>query len=81
MKFISFVLLSVLLGCATAKKIMAPSGNEGYLIQDCSSAEACYEKAAEVCPKGYKLHNNSNDVDSINGQVYTSTTLLIECKK
>jgi hypothetical protein len=86
---ILIVLWSVLAGCATSKDVMAPSGKMAHLIK-CGSAriDLCYEKAAEVCPKGYSI---VADREGANGALVTPgsgigafvlgpSTMFVECK-
>lgn len=73
------ILLS-LLGCATATPIIGPDGTQNQLIS-CSSVEACYEKAREVCGGNYKIVNTNTEVTG--GQNYTGSEikLLVKCDK
>ena len=71
-------ILSVLLlgACTSVKPMMAPSGAQGFKVW-CEIPSQCYDKAAEVCPKGYvieadvKDHWGAGDVDG---------NLIIVCK-
>lgn len=80
MKFFNLILITVLAGCATATKMMAPSGKQGYLIKCSSDISGCYEKAAESCPNGYKIANQDKSVSSYEGNLSTSNSMMIECK-
>jgi len=78
----------VLGGCATSHPIKGPNAKTAYVVKCASSTiDACYEKAAEVCPAGYTmLDRNSNPsgmlVPAGKSMLYSSgpSTLLVECK-
>lgn len=69
--FTILLIAAVLTGCATSKTMTLPSGQIGQSIR-CDGAvltiEACYEKAAEVCPGGYEIINT----DQLAGQISSS---------
>ncbi len=67
---ILFLIIVVIIGgCATSKKIYTSSGGEGYSINCSGSAlnwGMCYEKAGALCgTKGYKVLEKSGDTGSI----------------
>jgi hypothetical protein len=76
--------------CATSKKMMLPSGEQGHSIRCDGTAmswEHCFEKAAEVCPKGYKRFDQ-NQMSGVQQNFYNGTmygtaqrNMLIQCKK
>jgi hypothetical protein len=81
--------LAFLAGCATAKEIQGPNGGKAYFIK-CGSAviDKCYEKAAEVCPKGYTFADRQNNPNSVIVPVGTGfmaahgpNSMLVECKE
>jgi hypothetical protein len=90
------LLLAVLTACATAKQIVGPSGTPAYSIRcGAAVADACYEKAGEVCPNGYTVLNSQGSrylgqigSASVAGSygsatstpIITPNTLLVECK-
>lgn len=82
-----YAVLSSIASCATAKKVMAPSGNLGYSVE-CNgtavSMTSCYEKAAEVCPSGYIIVNQQNRTGFVANPYYVGATsnkgIFIECK-
>ena len=89
LKLVAFTFCPIFLaGCATAKRVMAPSGKMGFSIE-CNgtavSMTSCYEKAAEVCPNGYSIiaqNNSSGIVANPNFIVGTSDKgIFIECKE
>ena len=60
------VATAVLTGCATSRQIQGPDGNPAYFIK-CGSAviDACYEKAAEVCPGGYDMLDRGSNPNAV----------------
>jgi hypothetical protein len=84
----SLALIAILAGCATATETKGPSGSKAFFVK-CGSAvmSACYEKAAEVCPKGYAIVDNQGNPNAfINATGSTAMVvrgpnqLFIECK-
>ena len=82
-----FVLFTLLAGCATSKSIQGPNGTEAFVIS-CrgNNIEDCYEKAAEVCPNGYKFldrgENQNTAVIPVGSSfmaVRGKNKILIEC--
>src|SRR6185369_10729905 len=59
---------ALLAGCATAKPVPLPNGQQGFAIEDCDSMAECYKKAAEVCGGKYEI------VGQESGSVGTVTT-------
>lgn len=47
-------------GCVRTAPVMAPDGSHGILISNCNDSQACYEKAAEICPRGYNVFDRQN---------------------
>ena len=79
-----------LVGCATSREIASgPNGRPIHFIR-CGSAvlEACYAKAAEVCPKGYNLIDQQQAANGIltaptsNSAIFVKgpTSMAVECK-
>ena len=91
MKYIYLVSLFVLVGCASAKQVRGPNGENAYEIQ-CGNAvkNKCALKAADVCPHGYRMlerkSNTYDDTNKVGGlgaleiRADTTTTILIQCK-
>lgn len=74
---VAMCVLVGLAGCTSAKPLMAPSGAQGYKVW-CEVPSACYEKAAQVCPGGYRIEADQKDywgLGDIDGN------LIIVCKK
>ena len=82
--------LVLLAGCAAPiepKPISGPSGQAGYSMQ-CSgmmrTLEACYQKAGEVCPKGYNVVAQNSSVVGLpvagGTMIAPQHSLIIECK-
>lgn len=68
------LLVAALSGCASSTPVMGPSGKTNHSIR-CGAAliNACYEKAAELCPKGY-------DVVDRPTRMVGPNLMMIECK-
>ncbi len=82
------LLILVLMGCATSKEIVLPSGQKGHSI-DCSGSAIpiakCYEKAGELCPNGYNIISGNNDKTvgtNLDGSplFFNNKGILVECK-
>lgn len=75
-------------GCATAKPVPLPNGQQGYAIEDCDSVSECYEKAAEVCGGPYDVVNQSGEtITTVSGAAGVVTAasipqyaMMIQCK-
>ncbi len=82
MKFLIFILF---FGCASSTKVMLPSGENGFSIHCDDDKTYCYEKAQEVCPKGYDIadQDKGSSASMINNTMSMSAnfTMLISCKK
>lgn len=85
---ISLCGIALLTGCATSKPVMGPSGKQAFFIK-CGSAalDACYEKAATVCPQGYAFADKGADgaamIMPVGGNLMAvrgPNTMLVECK-
>lgn len=84
---ISLLLTLAITGCATSRPVMGPNGKLAQVIDGCRTAAQCYEKAAEVCPRGYAFintHETSGVVMTKVGFTYVAvptneTTLFVEC--
>lgn len=91
-----FLILIFVGACTTAKQIVGPSGMPAYSIK-CGATDsgACFEKAGEVCPKGYTILNSqeSRYMGQIGDASFSGTSgfansipiitpniILIECK-
>lgn len=86
-------LVLTIAGCATATEMYGPEG-ERLVSIDCSGAamqmSACYEKAAEVCPRGYRLVERSSETGPLmasGGAGYPFAlsqaqyrSIIVECK-
>lgn len=83
------VLIVVVTSCATSKRMMLPSGEQGYSVRCDGTAlswEHCFEKAAKLCPKGYS-RGDQNQMSGVqqnfsNGSMYGTAqrNMLIQCK-
>lgn len=76
-------LVTFLLGCASASKVMTPSGKMGYSIE-CNgtavSMTVCYEKASDVCPRGYNIIDTNSRAGFSGGYATSHKGIFIECK-
>ena len=91
MKLAFLLLLVVLAGCASAKKVTGPNGEIAYQVQ-CGKAatSACTSKANDLCPHGYdQIDRNSplyDDLTKVGNlgklEIKADTTeyMLIQCK-
>jgi hypothetical protein len=59
MKYLLLIAAAIALGgCATSKQIVGPNGKPAHSIRcGAAAADACLEKAGEVCPNGYVVLN------------------------
>lgn len=70
--------------CSTAQTMKLPNGKLGYYVKCPRSIQNCYEKAAEVCPKGYEVQDKTNN-SKILHYAGTLTTvkkfeMMVQCK-
>jgi hypothetical protein len=76
-------------GCATAKPIPLPNGQQGYSIEDCDSVSECYKKAGAVCGGPYDVVDQSGEtITTVSGSAGVVNALsipqyamMIQCKK
>jgi hypothetical protein len=77
-------LTALLAGCATAKSVPLPNGQQGYAIEHCGSVSECYKLAAKTCGGPYDIVNGSGGaigtVSGAGGSLGTAYSLVIECK-
>ena len=59
--------------------VRGPDGETAQLIR-CGQTEACLEKASEVCPDGYAIRSQGSSVSGVDGNVSSSTEVLVSCK-
>jgi hypothetical protein len=91
-KSLCFVVAAPLLltACASIQpqQFVGPSGKVGYSMR-CSgmgrTLEACYQKAGEMCPRGYSIVERGSSVASIpqannTPLITTRESLVVECK-
>ena len=91
MKKLFLIFLVVLAGCASAKQVKGPNGENAYQVK-CGNAvkSKCTAKAVDLCPHGYiVLDSNSDRYDDLTKvgnagaleiKADTSTYMLIQCK-
>jgi hypothetical protein len=69
--------------CVSVTPVRGPDGEEAHLIK-CPQTEACYERAAELCPGGYVVRSGGTTVSGSvsNGSGFTQSTseVLVSCK-
>ncbi len=81
----SFLLSSLVLllcaGCASHTVAKGPDGQDLHII-NCSDfgIKYCYDKANEVCTKGFVVYDQSNLPYGNQYVVSTSRELIVECK-
>jgi hypothetical protein len=91
MKRLSIVLVAVfLVSCAAIKpkQFIGPNGKTAYSMR-CSgmgrTLDACYQKAGEICPKGYNIidHISGTIALPVNGSIMAAPqyNLMIECRE
>jgi len=91
MKNLIWFLFVVLVGCASAKQVKGPNGENAYQVK-CGNAvkSKCTSKATDLCPHGYRvLERNADRYDDLTKvgsagvleiKADTTTTMLIQCK-
>jgi hypothetical protein len=86
MRALGVLLICVLVqGCAgiEPRSVTGPSGKQAYTMQ-CSglgrTLDACYQKAGELCPKGYNIVDRPAGVVLVEDMATTRYGLVIECK-
>lgn len=73
------LLLLLVFGCASARKVTGPDGTPHQLIS-CSQLGKCYEKAAEKCRGQFKpVETEINEVSGYNGTSTEEIKLLVKC--
>jgi hypothetical protein len=88
---IIFASVIVLAGCASATRYTGPNGETVYQIKCGKAAPSkCTDKAADLCPKGYRVLERNADTYSDTTKIgnagllelHADTTkiLLVECK-
>jgi uncharacterized protein (UPF0548 family) len=65
--------------CVSVSPVRGPDGETAQLIR-CGRTEACFEKASEVCPEGYAIRSQGSSVDGADGNVSSTTEVLVSCK-
>lgn len=76
-------------GCATAKPVPLPNGQQGFAIENCDSMAECYKKAAETCGGKYAVIGNGSEttpVVSSGGGIVSATAIhqyniMVQCEK
>ena len=81
----------ILAGCASAKQVKGPNGEDAYLVKCGNLAKGkCTEKATDICPHGYNvLDRNADRYDDLTKvgnagaleiKADTTTIMMIQCK-
>lgn len=76
--------VALLAGCTTVTEVKGPDARPAYVVE-CHNHEAeCYQKASEVCPKGYSMVSNKVGTTGIplatGGSIATPDhSLVIQC--
>lgn len=91
MKSLFLMLFILLAGCASAKQVRGPNGESAYQVKCGNAAKSkCTAKAADLCPRGYRvLERNADRYDDLTKvgsagaleiKADTTTTMLVQCK-
>ena len=75
-------------GCTTSSPILAGNGARVFVVKCSATAlDACYEEAANVCPKGYNMvehhANPATMIVPVGGSVAavsTPNSMVIQCR-
>lgn len=60
MNLLLMIIIAAVSGCATSRQIIGPNGKPAHSIRcGAAAADACLEKAGEVCPGGYAVLNSN----------------------
>lgn len=86
-----FLLLSLAMGCTTVswRPINVSNGDNGWMVDCQGNMPACFNKAEELCPAGYRIWDGANKEDYIpyraeSGGMLVPTrhgAMLISCRK
>lgn len=91
MKKVYLMFVVVLAGCASATQVKGPNGENAFQVK-CGNAvkSKCTAKAADLCPRGYKVLERNADryadlskvgnAGALEIKADTTTTMLIQCK-
>lgn len=91
MKYVFLMFLIFLTGCVNARQVSGPGGGDAFeVVCGIAAKYKCIEKAASMCPHGYKVfdHNsyiyndlvNVGSAGSVNIKSSSTMTMLIQCK-
>jgi hypothetical protein len=73
-----------LASCVQTQAFRGPNGNTAYSMRCGANLSACYEKAGELCPKGYNIIDRATGVAAVpSGTSFIAApqhSLAIECK-
>lgn len=73
----ALVLLILLTGCeASVSDVRGPNGETAHVIR-CATSESCYQKADDICERGYVLHSTAI---STQPTLTTGSEILVSCK-
>lgn len=87
----TLVLILLLAGCTRAAQIVTPDGHQGYAVScngSMNSTGSCYEKAGQMCPTGYNIHDGGSESRNfivasgggLAGGTATNRHLIISCR-
>jgi hypothetical protein len=74
----SILLALVLTACTHSNQISTPGGGRGYEI-DCPRIGACYERAGEMCSRGYSVVDSRERWLNATGTA-TRIEMVVACK-
>ena len=74
---------AMLAGCATAKPVPLPNGQQGFAIEDCDDMAECYKKAAEACGGKYEIVGQGSGsvgtITSTGGVIVPQYSMTVAC--
>jgi hypothetical protein len=82
-------LVGALAGCGGPEvtAIKGPSGNMEYFVDcghhgfDGGDWAQCYSEAAKACPKGYAIHDKSQEAGPVFANSGAKRSILVACKE
>lgn len=60
MRIILLLVSLLLASCVQVQQFRGPSGGPAYSLRCGGNLDACFEKAGEICPKGYTIFDRTS---------------------